>query len=324
MYFGEYLLELRNSRGVSQKQLAKHVGLSDTYISNIEKGTLSPPEEDIIIKMAEFLNEDINKMMEIYNQTPKMQYVYKFVDKNGVILYIGKCNDLSTRIDKLHLTNQTHLGSELYLKTDKIFYQEYDISDFEIEFIERYYIKKYQPEYNSTSSKTKTKLLSGFLTFTGKLEEEWILYKKINKEELKERIERKIVKEKTGKDISTFTPEEKEKVLNFHKVVSGRYKERDLVILSLLINDKLKLKDLLKLKITILDDDNFGENTTKYIKDYLKVRAEPKTEDDKYTLFLAQGGKSISDREIQKIIKKYLVNELDIPPEKATIQTIRR
>jgi transcriptional regulator with XRE-family HTH domain len=51
MPFGEYLRQLRNSKGLS----STHLGVSQTFISNIETGNRPAPSPDIIRKLSSAL-----------------------------------------------------------------------------------------------------------------------------------------------------------------------------------------------------------------------------------------------------------------------------
>jgi len=56
--FGEYLRNLRRNKGISQRDLAQSVGVSFTYLSKIENEKLDPPSEQILIKIAKYINID--------------------------------------------------------------------------------------------------------------------------------------------------------------------------------------------------------------------------------------------------------------------------
>jgi transcriptional regulator with XRE-family HTH domain len=58
MLFGQYLRELRRSRGLTQKELAEKAGVSFPYLSKIENHKDQPPSEEVCIRLAEALNED--------------------------------------------------------------------------------------------------------------------------------------------------------------------------------------------------------------------------------------------------------------------------
>lgn len=71
-----------------------------------------------------------------------MNCVYRFLNKEGEIIYIGKAKNL-----KVRLSNHEHLPKECYLERDKIEFVLFKTED-DMEFAERYYIPKYKPKYN--------------------------------------------------------------------------------------------------------------------------------------------------------------------------------
>ena len=54
VYFGEIIRNARKSLGLTQRQLAEKIGVSNTSISNWEKG-LSRPDADLIQKLCDVL-----------------------------------------------------------------------------------------------------------------------------------------------------------------------------------------------------------------------------------------------------------------------------
>ena len=61
--FGELLKSLRKNYKISQRKLAELVGIDFTYISKIESGTMDPPAEDKILKMAEVFKVDPDQLL---------------------------------------------------------------------------------------------------------------------------------------------------------------------------------------------------------------------------------------------------------------------
>ncbi len=51
MDFGSYLRELRG-KTISQRGLAKIVGISFTYLSKVENAVMPPPSEEVLIRIA--------------------------------------------------------------------------------------------------------------------------------------------------------------------------------------------------------------------------------------------------------------------------------
>lgn len=76
-----------------------------------------------------------------------MNYVYKFVNYDEVIIYIGKTSNLKNRM-KQHFGNHPHLDKECYKQVCKIYYACIP-SQYNTELFETYLINKYHPIYNS-------------------------------------------------------------------------------------------------------------------------------------------------------------------------------
>jgi transcriptional regulator with XRE-family HTH domain len=69
--FGELLKSLRKERKISQRALAEKVGIDFTYISKMENGSIEPPAEDKILKMAEVFSVDPDKLLLAAKKVPK-------------------------------------------------------------------------------------------------------------------------------------------------------------------------------------------------------------------------------------------------------------
>lgn len=69
--------------------------------------------------------------------------VYRFLNKNNEVIYIGKAKDLDRR-----LYSHNHLPKECYSERVDIEYVEFN-SESEMDIAERYYIPKYKPKYNT-------------------------------------------------------------------------------------------------------------------------------------------------------------------------------
>jgi transcriptional regulator with XRE-family HTH domain len=68
--FGTYLRDIRKEKGINQRQLAKHGGISYTYLSKIENNVLPPPSEETLAKFAEMLDIDKDEMFAKANKIP--------------------------------------------------------------------------------------------------------------------------------------------------------------------------------------------------------------------------------------------------------------
>ena len=68
--FGRKLRELRKAAGLTQRQLAHQVGVNFSYLSKIESGTMPPPSEQVIIRLAEVLNADRDELLVLAGKIP--------------------------------------------------------------------------------------------------------------------------------------------------------------------------------------------------------------------------------------------------------------
>lgn len=78
----------------------------------------------------------------------KTYYLYRFLDKNKKILYIGRTNDITRRILKEHFTENTHLPNECYLDISAVEYAEFQNESEEVAY-EAILINKEKPIYNT-------------------------------------------------------------------------------------------------------------------------------------------------------------------------------
>ena len=84
-----------------------------------------------------------------FSSLPSKAGVYRFLDANKRVLYVGKANDLKSRVAS-YFTNQSSLGEKTralvgLIKKIKITIVE---SELEALLLEAFYIKKYNPKYN--------------------------------------------------------------------------------------------------------------------------------------------------------------------------------
>lgn len=77
-------------------------------------------------------------------------YVYRFKDSEGNIIYIGKAEDLKSR-----LNHHNHLPTECYDEINLIEYSKFNNSD-EMSIYERYLINIYNPKYNTQYNNQST------------------------------------------------------------------------------------------------------------------------------------------------------------------------
>ncbi len=70
MRFGEYIRQVREAihvgdRTFSLRQVAARVGVEPAYLSKIERGVFPPPSEEVIVKLAEVLDEDKDVLLAL-------------------------------------------------------------------------------------------------------------------------------------------------------------------------------------------------------------------------------------------------------------------
>lgn len=81
-----------------------------------------------------------------------MNYVYKLLDRDGNVLYVGKTNDLKRRLTE-HISNQ-----EWKHEIDSLYYAVCR-DDFEQRTYENYYIIKSNPKYNKQDKSFSTHII---------------------------------------------------------------------------------------------------------------------------------------------------------------------
>jgi excinuclease UvrABC nuclease subunit/DNA-binding Xre family transcriptional regulator len=78
-----------------------------------------------------------------------MQYIYRFINQEGEVIYIGRTNNLENRLERQHFTKNGHLPQECYAECSKVEYAEVKTAN-EVRIYEIYYIAKYRPKFNVT------------------------------------------------------------------------------------------------------------------------------------------------------------------------------
>jgi transcriptional regulator with XRE-family HTH domain len=68
--FGEYMKSLRKSAGLTLAELGEKLGLSHSYLSQIETGKKSIPSPDILKKLAELLGKNYVELMDAAGYLP--------------------------------------------------------------------------------------------------------------------------------------------------------------------------------------------------------------------------------------------------------------
>ena len=73
MQFGERVRQLRTQRRLTQRDLAKRIGVSDTYISKVENENLhfgDYPSEKFIHKLADALDAEEEELLLLADKVP--------------------------------------------------------------------------------------------------------------------------------------------------------------------------------------------------------------------------------------------------------------
>lgn len=87
MTFGEYLKELRKSKGLTQKELAELSGFSNAEISKIESGDRKKPSPDLLKAIARHLEVPYELLMS------KAGYLEEVVTHKSYVEYIFMDDD---------------------------------------------------------------------------------------------------------------------------------------------------------------------------------------------------------------------------------------
>ena len=69
--FGEFLRARRVARGYSLRKFAEMVGVSPTYLSQVEQGNMDPPTAERVRRMAELLLENPDEWIARAGRMPE-------------------------------------------------------------------------------------------------------------------------------------------------------------------------------------------------------------------------------------------------------------
>lgn len=73
---GAYVKESRENIKVSQRELAKKIGVDNATISKIESGKIEKPSFEILIKLSKELNISIYKLLHLSNYSDVERLIY--------------------------------------------------------------------------------------------------------------------------------------------------------------------------------------------------------------------------------------------------------
>ena len=69
--FGPYIREVRMKKGIGQRKLASKIGISASYLNDIEKDKRTAPKLDIINKISSELLIDSSKLNDLAGSSKK-------------------------------------------------------------------------------------------------------------------------------------------------------------------------------------------------------------------------------------------------------------
>lgn len=70
MKFGPHIREIREARGISLRGLAHLIGVEPAYLSKIEREIFAPPSEALILKLANHLGQDPDRLLALAGKIP--------------------------------------------------------------------------------------------------------------------------------------------------------------------------------------------------------------------------------------------------------------
>lgn len=94
--FGYLLKSLRKEHKITQRRLAELIGIDFTYISKIENGSMEPPAEDKIIKMAELFGEDADTMLLLAKKVPS-NFRKTITENKNVPIFLRSADKLTQK-----------------------------------------------------------------------------------------------------------------------------------------------------------------------------------------------------------------------------------
>ena len=134
--FGSLIRRTRLDKGIGQRELSKKIGIAASYLNDIEKEKRSAPKSNIIKKLSEILNLNLNNLndlagiskkstppdiSEFINKNPKIINLLRLLKKNNVN------NDQFDEIEKIINKDNTKvliiaagLGSRLKKHTENL------------------------------------------------------------------------------------------------------------------------------------------------------------------------------------------------------------
>ena len=75
--FGKYIYQIRKKQGYTLTQLAERVGISKSYLSNIERELKQNPSIQVMESIASALNMDLNELLQNGTDQVKARHLEK-------------------------------------------------------------------------------------------------------------------------------------------------------------------------------------------------------------------------------------------------------
>ena len=69
--FGDVLREKRMAKGISLRKFADQVGVSPTYLSQVEQNNIDPPTAERVKKIAGILGENADELIALAGRVPE-------------------------------------------------------------------------------------------------------------------------------------------------------------------------------------------------------------------------------------------------------------
>lgn len=100
--FGGYLFRLREASGLSLREAGAKIGISNTYLHQIEKGTRNPPRHEVLERLADAYGVSraaVSEAAREPTQPPPCVHVWRFMYRDGqdALFHCEKCLKMGKR-----------------------------------------------------------------------------------------------------------------------------------------------------------------------------------------------------------------------------------
>lgn len=87
----EFVKINREKMGISQRELARKIGVDNSYIAKIENGSVTKPSIEVILHLSTFFNEFFDKVLDLSGYT-KLE-IYELT-RMGNLVHFSRMTDL--------------------------------------------------------------------------------------------------------------------------------------------------------------------------------------------------------------------------------------